>query len=49
MVRLGSLAEIDAFFTDEPPPPPIAALLSDNDVQLFVADGSQAGHRPMPG
>ena len=49
MVRLGSLAEIDAFFTDEPPPPPIAMLLSENDVQLFIADGSQSSHRPMPG
>ena len=49
MVRLGSLAEIDAFFTDEPPPRAIAALLAENDVQLFIADASQAGQRPMPG
>jgi len=49
MVRLGSLAEIDAFFTDEPPPRAIADLLAENDVQLFIADASQAGQRPMPG
>ena len=49
MVRLGSLAELDAFFTDEPPPPAIAALLSENDVQLFIADDGRAGHRPIPG
>jgi len=48
MVRLGSLAEIDAFFTDEPPPPAIAALLGENDVQLFIADGSRPDQRPMP-
>ena len=49
MVRLGSLAELDAFFTDEPPPSAIAALLSENDVQLFIADDGRSGPRPIPG
>ncbi len=37
MVRLGSMADLDAFFTDRPPPDPIAELLAANDVRLYVA------------
>ena len=48
MVRLGSLAEIDAFFTDEPPPAAIAALMRENDVELFIADGRPIAERPSP-
>ena len=48
MVRLGSLTEIDAFFTDEPPPPTIAALLAENDVQLHIAGAGHGRQRPMP-
>ncbi len=38
MVRLGSLGDLDAFFTDQPPPPGIAQLLAEGDVRLHVAE-----------
>jgi len=37
MVRLGSLGDLDAFFTDSMPPPSICDLLAENDVRLHVA------------
>ncbi len=36
-VRIGSLADMDAFFTDEPPPAAIAALCTENNVSVHVA------------
>jgi len=36
MVRLGSIAEIDALFTDQPPPPPLVEIMENADVRLFV-------------
>jgi DeoR family glycerol-3-phosphate regulon repressor len=38
MVRLGNLADLDAFFTDAPPPPAIRELIAASDVRLHVAD-----------
>jgi DeoR family transcriptional regulator, glycerol-3-phosphate regulon repressor len=35
--RIASLADIDAFFTDEPLPPPLAALCRDWDTEVVVA------------
>lgn len=40
MVRLGSLAQIDALFTDQTPPPHIAAILAETNVTLHTADRS---------
>jgi DeoR family glycerol-3-phosphate regulon repressor len=37
MVRLGSLRDLDAFFTDCEPPPAICQLLAESDVRLHVA------------
>jgi DeoR family glycerol-3-phosphate regulon repressor len=37
MVRLGNIAEIDALFTDQPPPSALVEVLTNADVQLFVA------------
>ncbi|MGK2905517.1 MAG: DeoR/GlpR family transcriptional regulator [Desulfuromonadales bacterium] len=39
MVRLGSIAQIDALFTDQPPPEHIAAILAETNVALYTADG----------
>lgn len=38
MVRLGSLKDLHAFFTDAPPPPAVTELLATHGVQLHVAD-----------
>lgn len=38
MVRLGSITEIDALFTNQQPPQPLAEVLARSDVELFVAD-----------
>jgi DeoR family glycerol-3-phosphate regulon repressor len=38
MVRLGSISEISAVFTDKPLPAPLAEVASSKDVQVFVAD-----------
>lgn len=48
MVRLGSLAEIDAFFTDAPPPPSIVEFLAANDVRLHIAATGPAQAAPEP-
>jgi DeoR family glycerol-3-phosphate regulon repressor len=37
LVRLGSLSQISALFTDSPPPKPIRKLLAANGVNLHVA------------
>lgn len=37
MVRMGSIAEVSALFTDEPPPPAIAKLLQQHEVALKIA------------
>lgn len=37
MVRLGSMRDLDAFFTDREPPPAIGQLLAESDVRLHVA------------
>jgi DeoR family glycerol-3-phosphate regulon repressor len=37
MVRLGSVTQVSALFTDQPPPPGIRELLSSSGVALYVA------------
>jgi len=37
MVRLGSIEEIDALFTDRQPPAPLKEIMAEGDVRLFVA------------
>jgi DeoR family glycerol-3-phosphate regulon repressor len=37
MVRVGSIAEVSALFTDQPPPESIQALMDAHDVKLHVA------------
>jgi DeoR family transcriptional regulator, glycerol-3-phosphate regulon repressor len=37
MVRMGSITEVSALFTDEPPPPAIVALLEQHEVALKIA------------
>ncbi len=37
MVRLGSIEEVDALFTDQQPPAPLTEIISDAEVRLFVA------------
>ena len=37
MVRMGSISEVTALFTDEPPPPAIVTLLRQHDVALKIA------------
>lgn len=37
MVRLGSLAQVDALFTDQSPPEHIAAILAETNVTLHIA------------
>jgi len=47
MVRLGSIAELDALFTDQVPPPAICDLLAAHDVRLHVAEAdAAAGSEP---
>lgn len=49
MVRLGSVTEIDAFFTDQPPPTALADVLQSAEVQLHVAaEGGGHGETPVP-
>lgn len=36
MVRLGSIEEVDALFTDKQPPSPLPEIMHDADVNLFV-------------
>src|SRR5262245_33650348 len=47
MVRLGSLRDLDAFFTDREPPPAICHLLAESDVRLHVAT-TEAVASPRP-
>ncbi len=37
MVRMGTVRDIHALFTDQPPPPPIERLLNESGVELHVA------------
>jgi Transcriptional regulators of sugar metabolism len=37
MVRMGSITDIDALFTDQPPPSSIRSLLASYDVGLYIA------------
>jgi len=37
LVRLGSLVDIDALFTDRPPPPVIGKLMTEHDIRVVVA------------
>jgi DeoR family glycerol-3-phosphate regulon repressor len=39
MVRLGNIAEIDTLFTDQNPPSALVEVLTEAEVNLFVADG----------
>jgi DeoR family glycerol-3-phosphate regulon repressor len=38
MVRLGTLLDLDAFYTDSMPPRDIQKLMEKNDIHLFVAE-----------
>ncbi len=38
MVRLGSITQADAVFTDQPPPETIQQILADADVRLYVCE-----------
>ena len=38
MVRLGSINQVNAVFTDQPPPAHISAILTENNIELHVAD-----------
>lgn len=40
MVRLGSIEEIDALFTDRQPPSPLPEIMKNADVRLFVSRSS---------
>lgn len=40
MVRLGSIAQIDALFTDRPPPQHISTILTETNVTLHIDDPS---------
>jgi DeoR family transcriptional regulator, glycerol-3-phosphate regulon repressor len=42
MVRLGTLLDLDAFYTDRMPPRDIQKLLQINDVHLFVAENMRS-------
>ncbi len=42
MVRLGSIDEIDALFTDRPPPPALSEVLNAAGVALYVSSGAEA-------
>ncbi len=41
MVRLGSIEEVDALFTDKQPPSPLPEIMTDADVNLFVPQSNQ--------
>ena len=50
MVRLGSITEVSALFTDQPPPRPIQALLREHGVACHVAGRAPAAEaKPAPG
>jgi DeoR family glycerol-3-phosphate regulon repressor len=42
MVRLGTLLDLDAFYTDRMPPRDIQKLLQNNDIHLFVAENMRS-------
>ena len=41
MVKLGTLADIDALFTDEPPPKEIVDVLAETKTRLVIADATE--------
>jgi DeoR family glycerol-3-phosphate regulon repressor len=43
MVRLGSIARVQAWFTDRAPPPELAAVLAEAGTRVFVAEGEGEG------
>jgi DeoR family glycerol-3-phosphate regulon repressor len=45
-VRIGTLAQVSALYTDQPPPPPIAALIGTLGIELHVADSGPASGAP---
>ncbi len=48
MVRLGSISEVNAVFTDRQPPPPLIETLNSMDVELHVAGPSESeNHAPV--
>ena len=40
MVRLGSISQVDALFTDQPPPPHIIEILNETNVVLHTSDAA---------
>ena len=42
LIRVGNIAEMDAFFTDQPPPETVTIILEKNDVRLHVVEPLQA-------
>lgn len=42
MVKLGTLADVDALFTDEPPPKEILDVLAETKTRLVIADAVEA-------
>ena len=47
MVRLGTMLDLDAFYTDRTPPRDIQKLMEKNDIHLFVAE-SLSNEDPQP-
>ena len=43
MVRLGSITEIDALFTNQSPPEDVVRVLEEAQIRLYIADESEAG------
>ena len=41
MVKLGTLADVDALFTDEPPPKEIVDVLAETKTRLVIADATE--------
>jgi DeoR family glycerol-3-phosphate regulon repressor len=42
VVRLGSIGEVTALFSDREPPPSIRAVMDQNGVRLYVAEEGEA-------
>lgn len=41
LVRIGTLSQVSALYTDRLPPPPIAALIAEEGIELHMADVTQ--------
>ena len=48
MVRLGSIDEIDALFTDREPPSALAEVLAASEVKLYVSEQNEDHSREVP-